>query len=288
MVKRFSGEPQVALLQASQLQQAGRKDEAKTVLDGLLPKAAGDAALRLKLAEEYDRLGDPAAASRAMGQGPQDTLTYGLRAQLLAKADDKQALDALYEELKRASTGKDPATAYSPERRLLLGQMAEFLERREEALTWYRSVPAGEQRAEAVERRVHCDLFGLFGEHVGSAVGQRDEARSLELAARAVLEAAPRATAQRHTHTGAVASAPPGDTGTGPFFVANRPGLERGASADTGHGPGAVGHGRGPQSGLACGADPGAGRAGPGHLARRADDLVCQRDHTIFGRMMST
>lgn len=63
------------------MQQAGRKDEAKTVLDGLLPKAAGDAALRLKLAEEYDRLGDPAAASRAMGQGPQDTLTYGLRAQ---------------------------------------------------------------------------------------------------------------------------------------------------------------------------------------------------------------
>ncbi|MBP9535616.1 hypothetical protein [Pseudoxanthomonas mexicana] len=160
VVKRFSGEPQVALLQASQLQQAGRKDEAKTVLDGLLPKAAGDAALRLKLAEEYDRLGDPAAASRAMGQGPQDTLTYGLRAQLLAKADDKQALDALYEELKRASTGKDPATAYSPERRLLLGQMAEFLERREEALAWYRSVPAGEQRAEARLRAIKT-LFDL-------------------------------------------------------------------------------------------------------------------------------
>ena len=83
-----------------------------------------------------------------------------MRAQLLAKADDKQALDALYEELKRASTGKDPATAYSPERRLLLGQMAEFLERREEALAWYRSVPAGEQRAEARLRAIKT-LFDL-------------------------------------------------------------------------------------------------------------------------------
>ena len=32
----------------------------------------------------------------------------------------------------------------------------------------------GEQRAEAVERRIHCDLFGLFGEHVGAAMAERD------------------------------------------------------------------------------------------------------------------
>lgn len=158
VVKRFSGEPLVALLQASQLLQADRKEEARAVLDTLLPKAATDAALRLKLAEEYDRLGDPAAASRAMGQGPQDTLTYGLRAQLLAKADDKTALNALYEELKQVSAGQP--TAYSPDRRLLLGQMAEFLERREEALTWYRNVPAGDQRAEARLRAIKA-LFDL-------------------------------------------------------------------------------------------------------------------------------
>ena len=158
VVKRFSGEPLVALLQASQLLQADRKPEARAVLDTLLPKAATDPGLRLKLAEEYDRLGDPAAASRAMGQGPQDTLTYGLRAQLLAKADDKTALNALYEELKQA--GADQPTQYSPDRRLLLGQMAEFLERREDALTWYRSVPAGEQRAEARLRAIKA-LFDL-------------------------------------------------------------------------------------------------------------------------------
>ncbi|WP_334177639.1 hypothetical protein [Pseudoxanthomonas sp.] len=158
VVKRFSGEPLVALLQASQLMHADRKPEARAVLDGLLPKAATDAALRLKLAEEYDRLGDPAAASHAMGQGPQDTLTYGLRAQLLAKADDKTALNALYEEFKQAGT--DQPTQYSPDRRLLLGQMAEFLERRDEALTWYRSVPAGDLRAEARLRALKT-LFDL-------------------------------------------------------------------------------------------------------------------------------
>lgn len=164
VVKRFSGEPLVALLQASQLQQADRKPEARAVLDALLPRAATDPALRLKLAEEYDRLGDPVAASRAMGQGPQDTLTYGLRAQLLAKADDKAALNTLYEELKK--TGADQPTQYSPDRLLLLGQMAEFLEKREEALAWYRSVPAGEQRAEARLRTLKA-LFDL---------GRKDEA----------------------------------------------------------------------------------------------------------------
>lgn len=164
VTKRFSGEPLAALLQASQLLQADRKQEARAVLDGLLPRAAADPALRLKLAGEYDRLGDPAAASRAMGQGAQDTLTYGLRAQLLAKADDKAALNALYDELKKV--GADQPTQYSPDRRLLLGQMAEFLEMREEALAWYRSVPAGEQRADA-RLRVLKALFDL---------GRKDEA----------------------------------------------------------------------------------------------------------------
>jgi len=160
VVKRFSGEPLVALLQASQLLQADRKQEARAVLDGLLPKASSDAALRLKLAEEYDRLGDPAAASRALGQGPQDTLTYGLRAQLLAKADDTASLGELYEELKQAASGSGQPTQYSPDRRLLLGQMAEFLKRQDEALEWYRSVPAGEQRAEARLRAINT-LFEL-------------------------------------------------------------------------------------------------------------------------------
>jgi tetratricopeptide (TPR) repeat protein len=49
----------------------------------------------------------------------------------------------IYDELKR-----DSATP-APERRLLLGQIAEFIERHEEALAWYASVPGGPQRAQA-------------------------------------------------------------------------------------------------------------------------------------------
>ncbi len=160
VVKRFPGEPRVALLHARQLRQADRKAEARQVLDGLVPKAAGDNMLRLELARQYDELGDAAAASRALGQGQQDTLSYGLRAQLLAKADDTPALTALYDEVKQASVPEGQPTRYSPDRRLLLGQMAEFLKRNDEALEWYRSVPAGDQRAEAQLRAINT-LFEL-------------------------------------------------------------------------------------------------------------------------------
>ena len=78
-----------------------------------------------------------------LARGPQDDQSYRLRASLLAKAEDKTALDKLYDELKQDSASPDPS------RRLLLGQTAEFLERHEEALDWYRSVAGGPQRAQA-------------------------------------------------------------------------------------------------------------------------------------------
>src|SRR5690606_31900098 len=77
---------------------------------------------------------------RVLGQGPQDDRTYRLRASLLARAEDREALGTLYESLKRDSSRPDP------QRRLLLGQVAEFLERNEEALRWYHGVPGGEER----------------------------------------------------------------------------------------------------------------------------------------------
>ncbi|QDQ74673.1 tetratricopeptide repeat protein [Pseudoluteimonas lycopersici] len=140
VVRRFPGEPRVALLRAAQLREAGKPDDARKVL-----AEASDAALllpdlRLGLAAEYDALGDPVAAAGVMAKGPQDEDSYAVRAALLDKAGDKAALGALYDELKRDATRPDPA------RFMLLGQIAESLERNEEALTWYRSVPGGEQR----------------------------------------------------------------------------------------------------------------------------------------------
>ena len=142
-VARFPEEPRIALLHASQLNRSGKTDQARQILDGLMEGAAEDPELRLALAREYDALGDPAAAAAALAQGSQDTFTYGLRASLLAQAEDKATLATLYEELRKDASDPDP------ERRMLLGQMAEFLEREAEALQWYRSVPGGPLRNQA-------------------------------------------------------------------------------------------------------------------------------------------
>lgn len=143
VVKRFPGEPRVALLRVSQLRDAGQTDQALAALAALPPATLDDADLRLAVAGEYDALGKPAKAADVLAAAKQDDQTFALRASLLAKADDKDALARLYAELQRDSSTPDP------QRRLLLGQVAEFLKRPDEALQWYRSVPGGEQRWQA-------------------------------------------------------------------------------------------------------------------------------------------
>jgi predicted Zn-dependent protease len=140
VVKRFPGEPRVALLRASQLREAGKTEEARQALAKLMPQAGRDADIRRALAAEYDQLGDPVAAAGVLAQGPQDERTYGLRASLLAKSENQAALIRLYDEL------RGQAAQPNPSRRLLLGQIAEFLKRYEQALAWYHGVPGGEER----------------------------------------------------------------------------------------------------------------------------------------------
>ncbi|BCT91500.1 membrane protein [Lysobacter helvus] len=140
VVKRFPAEPRVALLRASQLRESGKPDESRKVLATIAATAYQNEELRMSIAAEYDALGDSAAAAGVLARGPQDDRSYGLRAALLSRADDQVALAALYEELKKESAKPDP------ERRLLLGQVAELLKRNAEALEWYRSVPGGEAR----------------------------------------------------------------------------------------------------------------------------------------------
>ncbi|MEO8367063.1 MAG: tetratricopeptide repeat protein [Pseudoxanthomonas sp.] len=153
-VRRFPTEPRVALLRASQLRTAGNKEEARKVLGGLSDSILLIPALRLPIAAEYDALGDQAMASATLARGPQDNQTYGLRASLLAKAGDNSSLGLLYDELRKDASNPDP------ERRLLLGQIAQFLKRPQEALDWYRGVPGGAQRTEA-RLRIANVLFDL-------------------------------------------------------------------------------------------------------------------------------
>ena len=143
IVTRFPNEPRVALLHASQLREAGKVDQARAVLVGLEPQTQQVEELRLAVAAEYDALGDPEMAATVLSRGPQDNRSYALRASLLAKAENNTALQALYVQLQGGSSNPDP------ERRLLLGQTAEFLKRMDEALAWYRSVPGGPQRWQA-------------------------------------------------------------------------------------------------------------------------------------------
>ncbi|HEY5972485.1 MAG TPA: hypothetical protein VIT22_11070 [Pseudoxanthomonas sp.] len=154
VVQRFPAEPRVALLHASQLREAEKKEEARQVLAKLGNAALLVPDLRLAIAAEYDALGDSATAAATLARGPQDNQSYGLRASLLAKAEDNIALTALYDELRKDAGNPDP------ERRLLLGQIAQFLKRPQEALDWYRNVPGGAQRVEARLRTANV-LFEL-------------------------------------------------------------------------------------------------------------------------------
>ncbi|TYT23172.1 hypothetical protein FZO89_18205 [Luteimonas viscosa] len=143
IVERYPGEPRVALLRASRLRETGDLAGARAALQD-----AGDAALivpelRLAMAAEYDALGDPAVAEQLLARGPQDRRIQALRASLLAKAEDEDALTRLYDELRRDAGDPDPSL------RLLLGQVAGFLDRHAEALEWYESVPGGEARLQA-------------------------------------------------------------------------------------------------------------------------------------------
>ncbi len=143
VVKRFPNEPRVALLNASQLAQAGKQGEALALLHGVEPRSRQDPELRNALAIAYDSMGDARSAARVLAVGPQDVQTWGMRASLLAKQKDDAALLALYTDLSRQAAKPDPA------QRLLLGKIAEYLKRPAEAVDWYHSVPGGDELDEA-------------------------------------------------------------------------------------------------------------------------------------------
>lgn len=143
VVRRFPGEPRVALLNASLMFQAGKTEDALGALRAVEPRTVDDPELRNAVAIAYDAMGDARSAERVLAVGPQNVQTWGMRASLLAKQKDDAALLALYTDLSKQATKPDPA------QRLLLGKIAEYLKRHAEAVDWYLSVPGGAERAEA-------------------------------------------------------------------------------------------------------------------------------------------
>ncbi len=150
VARRFPDEPRVALLHATQLNQAGKKDEALALLKDIEPRTAGDEELRNALAFAYDAFGEPAKAERMLSTGEQNVQTWGMRASLLAKQKDDAGLLALYQDISARASRPDP------DQRLLLGRIAEYLKRYREAVDWYHGVPGGPHRGEARLRAVNA------------------------------------------------------------------------------------------------------------------------------------
>ncbi len=104
--------------------------------------------LRTGYAALLDDSGDPAGAARALAAGKQDDVTFGARAAYAARADDKSLLAALYREIEADESAR------SGKRLLLLGQVAEALERPLEAIRWYLEVPESDERWFAAGMRI--------------------------------------------------------------------------------------------------------------------------------------
>ncbi|MBL8263931.1 MAG: tetratricopeptide repeat protein [Xanthomonadaceae bacterium] len=143
VLQYYPNEPGVSLLHANQLRRSGKEAQARKILDRMSAAAILLPDVAYGLAREFGALGDFTAAAAVLARGPQNDNTYILRASYLAQADDKTGVAAVYEELKRESASPNPA------RRLLLGQVAEFIGRQDDALDWYASVPGGPQRWQA-------------------------------------------------------------------------------------------------------------------------------------------
>ncbi len=136
-MERYPDDPRARLLTASRQREAGDAAAARATLASLGDPAKMPADVRRLAAGELARLGDPVAAAGLLAHGEQDEASYRQRAAWLADADDRAGLQALYAELR--ATGAVPP----PERRLLLGHLAEALGLWAEALAWYRGVPVG-------------------------------------------------------------------------------------------------------------------------------------------------
>lgn len=121
---------------AAQLKvKAGDKIGARALFANALKRDSKDTRLRVAYAALLGELGDNAEAARVLAQGTQDDYTYAARAAYAARANDKKLMEPLYNELKAL---KSPRTG---PRLNLLGELAELLERKSEAQTWYAQVP---------------------------------------------------------------------------------------------------------------------------------------------------
>jgi len=132
-VARFHGDDSYAWSARLALDR-GDKDAARATYAEALRRDPDSLRLRGGYAALLADAGDNAGAARALAKGPQDDASYAARAAYAARADDKPALLALYRELDADKAARGGKRLY------LLGQVAEMIDRREDALNWYRGI----------------------------------------------------------------------------------------------------------------------------------------------------
>jgi len=143
-LERFPEDPRAYLLRASRLREQGRDEEARAQLAALGDPGRLAPELRQAAARQFALLGDRLAAATALGRGAQDDGSLRQRARWLIEAGERAPIAALYLEAVQPRPG--------PERRFLLGLLAEALMRWQEAETWYASVPRGAGHDQAMLR----------------------------------------------------------------------------------------------------------------------------------------
>ncbi|GLQ50103.1 membrane protein [Dyella flava] len=111
--------------------------------------------LRLTYASLLGQSGQYAQATRLLEKGPQNAQTYAMRAALAASAKDNKSLEQVYKQLSQAPDDVRTASAY------LLGQLAEVLGRKEEALKWYDQVSDDDDHAFDADLRTAIILQDL-------------------------------------------------------------------------------------------------------------------------------
>ncbi|AIF49128.1 tetratricopeptide repeat protein [Dyella japonica] len=119
----------------------GDRVGAKALFDKALAKDPKDTHLRLAYATLLGQGGDYTTAAKLLDNGPQDADTYAMRAALAARAKDTKTINRLYSQLQRSPEDVRQSSAY------LLGQLAEMLDKKEEALKWYDQVADDDDHA---------------------------------------------------------------------------------------------------------------------------------------------
>lgn len=186
LAERHPMRPQPWLWRAEIAHRRGEDEAALAAIQRALALPDLDTGMRLGAAAMLNELGRPADAAQALAQGEQEDATLAARAAYLARAEDSAALAALYAEV----LGEE-AQPRSPERLMLLGQLAELREAFADARDWYQRLldrddiddglrgQAQLRRAVALERGGDLDaaLASLHayqdsgGEHGESLVG---------------------------------------------------------------------------------------------------------------------